>query len=134
MNKHMSKFVQATLRWLALTILLSFGALAGTLLAQSTPGEPGYQFPSLAEKDFQLFLQLIEQIESSESANALYSRLGVTETYAEAVVMKITMNAMIEMGAMDAKDEMIQQCSSSLKLNDEEKALFKKFESRIMDA
>jgi hypothetical protein len=134
MTHRIASYFKTTLSVLILATLTAFvaqGIFSGALQAQ--PGEdPNYQYPVLQDKDFQMFLNLISYIEQDKDPATFYQQNNVTEEYAQAVVMKISINTMaILMGEQESLQE---EFGESIIFSASEESLYKKYEDRIMGA
>jgi hypothetical protein len=115
----------------AVSTFLALGLLSSPVKAQ--PGEdPNYKYPILQEKDFQLFLKLMDSIPQNKSAQAFFIENNVTEEYTQAVVAKITTNTMAKLQNSEADLE--KELGSSIMFTPAENKLYKKYENRIVTA
>jgi hypothetical protein len=118
--------------FLMLTILATFLALgAFSVPANAQPGaDPNYKYPILAEKDFSLFLALMSYISEKKDPSVFFQEQNVTEEYTQAVVVKISMNAMAKL--MDKTGELEQEMGKSILFTPSEDALYQKYENEIL--
>jgi hypothetical protein len=128
-------FIKASLSVLIIATFAFFLAQAvfTSSLNAAEPGDPGYQFPVLQEKDFELFLDLVKfQLESPEEDAQSFSRKhNVTEGYVQAVVLKITMNRMAEMS--NDFEWLTEEYGATIVFTPAEETIFLKYEDQIVE-
>jgi hypothetical protein len=132
MSKITSFGFKSILPFFLLTILstiLALGVFSSSATAQ--PGEdPNYQYPILEEKDFTLYINLLAHIEQKKDPTVFFKQNNVTEEYVQAVVMKISMNAMAKL--MEKTGELEQEFGKSIIFTSSEDAIYQKYEEQIL--
>jgi hypothetical protein len=97
------------------------------------PGEdPNYKYPVLGDKDFELFLKLVDYLGTDQNPDDFYKTTGVTEEYAQAVIYKISVNTM---GILTGQtDQIAEEFGKNVQFSTEETKVFNKYQDRILAA
>jgi hypothetical protein len=117
-------------------------AQPGETTEEAQPGEeqnplhpsqdPNYKYPELANKDFQLYLDLIDYMENNKDLTEFYKTNNVTEEYIQAVVFKISVNTIGKLA--DNMEEVESAYGKNILFNVNENELYKKYEDQIMES
>jgi hypothetical protein len=100
---------------------------------QFYPGQsPGYKYPELADKDFQLYLDLIDYMENNNDINEFYKTNNVTREYVQGVVFKISVNTIGKI--TDNMEEVESEYGKNILFDLSENALYEKYEDKIMES
>jgi hypothetical protein len=121
---------KSILYFLVLTLLATFLAL-GVFSSQSQagPGDPDYKYPVFQEKDFQLYLKMMADISDKKDVALILSENNISEEYAQALFMKISLNTMAILSETTDKLEMME--GSSIIFTQSERVLFDKYQDQI---
>ena len=120
--------ISLTAAALILSVFLAQGILAGAAAAK--PGDPGYNYPVLKEKDFAMFLDLVDLYAADGSVEDFLDEHGITHEYLMAVYVKISKNITAKLNA--SSDEIAGQYGKSIIFNSSEDQLYAKYEDRII--
>jgi hypothetical protein len=124
-----SSFSQLLL--LTISAVLALGIFSSALQAQ--PGSPNYNYPILQQKDFTLYIDMSKYIDNpSAMPSSLYSDYNVSEEYATAVFLKISLNVVAIVA--ETKDEVEKQYGKSFLFNANELALYHQNEEPVNQA
>jgi hypothetical protein len=106
------------------------GAINPSPLGAQEVNDPNYQFPVLKDRDFQLYFGLVEFMESDRDPNEFLEKNNITAEYAEAIVVKITLNTFAKLTKQES--DLTKQYHKSVVFNSSENALYRKYEKRII--
>lgn len=111
-----------------LCFLATQGMPGGALWAQS-PGEPDYKYPLLQEKDFELALKLLDGLAQGVALSDLAKENGVSEEYADALLLKVSTNQMAS--AEGWKEEDAEKFGKNVLFDSSEKKLYEKYKDKL---
>ncbi|MDR2406068.1 MAG: hypothetical protein LBE27_06825 [Deltaproteobacteria bacterium] len=114
---------------MAVLSLMIQGVFSTPVSAQ--PGDdPNYKYPVLTDKDFQLFLNLIDYLETDKDPELFYKDNNVTEEYAQVVIYKISVNTM---GILTGNTEEVgKEFGQNIVFSPEETQIFDKYQDQII--
>jgi hypothetical protein len=110
------------------------GALPAPAEAQAArrdvqPGQPGYQYRVLTEKDFQLYLELAKASKAGESPADFAKKSSTSLEELSEISTKISVNAMARESGY--KEQLVRSYGQSIIFNDSENKLFEKYDPQI---
>jgi hypothetical protein len=133
MSKNTSVGLKFIFSFLTFTILSTFLVLVTfSVPAHAQPGkDPNYKYPILTENDFNFYIKLVPHLVANKDSGVLLAEYNVTEEYAQAVLMKISLNAAAKYGETTSRLE--QELGKSIIFNSSENALYDKYDGQIFD-
>ncbi|MDR2457678.1 MAG: hypothetical protein LBD41_04280 [Clostridiales Family XIII bacterium] len=100
---------------------------------EAQPGQdPNYQYPELSERDFQLFINILDYINQGRDPKKLARANNLSDEYTRAVITKIMINTVGKV--TDTMDEMESEYGTGILFNGSEMILYEKYEEEIMAA
>ncbi|MDR2353372.1 MAG: hypothetical protein LBF22_09490 [Deltaproteobacteria bacterium] len=104
------------------------GLFSPSLEAQ--PGEdPNYEYPALTDKDFQLYLNLLDCVLNNKDEYEYLRDNNITEEFASAVIVKIFANYMGQ--SKNVMQDMVKTYRKNILLSGSEAALYDKYQIEI---
>ncbi|MDR2457676.1 MAG: hypothetical protein LBD41_04270 [Clostridiales Family XIII bacterium] len=105
-----------------------FGLFSPSLEAQ--PGEdPNYEYPVLTDKDFQLYLDLLDCVLNNKDEYEYLRKNNITEEYASAVIVKIFANYLGQ--SKNMMQDIVSTYGKNIVFNGSEAALYDNYQSEI---